>query len=401
MSDEYDVAIVGMGPAGATAAIELAELGVNVALIDENTEPGGQIYRQLPSEFTITDSRSFGVNYKNAKMLVNKIKANTERIKIFSDTYVWGFFKDDTLALIQNGNIFKITYKKLLLSEGAMERSIPFSGWTLPGIMTLGGLQKLIVHDRLLPGRRILLAGCSPLLYPVASRLIKAGAEIVAICDAIRPISYLNMLPNLIRNRQLAKETLSDLYTIFRKAVPIYRPFSVKAASGDKRVEKVTIAKLDKKWRPIPNSEKIFQVDIVGISYGFLPLARLARLCGCAHAYDSIQKSWKPKTDKYMRTNLSNIYIAGDASGIGGADMSRVEGQIAAAHIAGELSQLSVREIKKRIDSYDKERERIQAWVLKINETFFIRPGIYEIMKKDTTVCRCENVTGAALMKQV
>jgi thioredoxin reductase len=398
MTRKFDTIVVGMGPAGMSAATRLASQGANIAVVDENKNPGGQIYRQPSSDFTITNSGFLGIKFKTGRKLIEKFNAVKDKINVFSDAYIWGIFDGDKLALIQGEEISLLTYDKLLLTEGAMERSIPFPGWTLPGIMTLGGLQKLVVHQRLLPGRRFMLAGCSPLLLPVAASLVEAGAEIVALCDATRPIDHVKLLPKLMRQKGLAREALSYLFPVLKSSIPTLRPYTVVSASGDTRVEEVTVAKLDDDWKPLPGSEKQFQVDVVGLSYGFLPLARLVRLCGCNHVYDSVQKYWKPDTDSFMRTNRPDIYIAGDSAGIGGADMAVVQGQIAAAHIAAELGKLSANELDDRMEKLSRERDRIENYISVLNKIFSPRSGLYTIMDEETIVCRCESITAGEIL---
>jgi thioredoxin reductase len=398
MTRKFDTIVVGMGPAGMSAATRLAGLGAKVAVVDENRDPGGQIYRQPASDFTITNPGFLGIKFKTGKKLIDEFNAVKDKIDVFSDAYIWGIFDEDTLALVQGEEISLLTYEKLLLTEGAMERSIPFPGWTLPGIMTLGGLQKLVVHQRLLPGRRFLLAGCSPLLLPVAASLIEAGAEIVALCDATRPIDHVKLIPKLMRQKGLARETLSYLFPVLKGSVPTLRPYTVVSASGDSRVEGVAVAKLDGEWKPLPGSEKQFQVDVVGLSYGFLPSARLARLCGCTHVYDPVQKYWKPDTDSCMRTSRPEIYIAGDSAGIGGADMAGVQGQIAAAHIAAEFGKLSKNELDDRMETLSRKRDRIESWVSVLNKIFSPRSGLYTIMDEETIVCRCEHITAGEVL---
>ena len=151
MNDIFDVVIVGLGPAGMAAAVELDGLGIRVGIVDDNPAPGGQVYRQISPEFKIADHGFMGVKHKKGQRLIDDFNASRNRCTVFSDAYVWGSFKGNKLALMRESKISLIKYKKLLLSEGAMERPQPFPGWTLPGVMTLGGLQKLVLHERLLP----------------------------------------------------------------------------------------------------------------------------------------------------------------------------------------------------------------------------------------------------------
>jgi bacterioferritin-associated ferredoxin len=259
--------------------------------------------------------------------------------------------------------------------------------------MTLGGLQKLVVQDRVLPGRRFLLAGSSPLLFPVAKSLLDAGAEIVAFCDATKIKDHMRMIPQLLHRKSMVHEAAAYVFPVFKASLPTYRPYAVVAAQGTARVEEVTIAKLDKEWKPIPGTEKPFNIDVVGLNYGYLPSSRLARLCGCVHVYDPIQICWKPETDRFMRSSIPEIYVAGDSTGIAGADMAEVQGRIAATHIAAELGRLSSLDLKVRLRSLDKIQTRLQKYASVLNSVYSLRPGLYRVMDKKTIVCRCEQVT--------
>jgi len=401
MESRFEVVIVGMGPAGMAAAVEMAELGIQAAVLDENPKEGGQVYRQPSDDFIVTDTGFLGPKYKTGQKIIGAFNSIQDKLTVFHDTNIWGFFDGTTLSLVEKGEIKLMTYDKLLLTEGAMERSIPFPGWTLPGIMTLGGLQRMVVHERLLPGKRFLLAGCSPLLMPVAASLLDVGAEIVALCDTVTSKAQMKLIPQLMRQKSLAREAAAYFFPVLRRSIPTFRPYAVSAASGENRVQEVVISKLDKNWTPIHGSEIKFEVDAVGLSYGFLPSARLARLCGCAHVFDSIQNYWKPSTDAVMRTNVPHIYVAGDSAGIGGADLAQVEGRIAANHIAAELDKLSDRDLKTRLNSLHKIRNRIKGYTSALNKIFSLKPGLYSLVNEKTIVCRCEHVTAEEVLSGI
>ncbi len=393
MSVKFDVVIVGMGPAGMASAVELAELDLNIAIVDENSLPGGQIYRQHSRDFTLIDPSFMGDKYKKGRKLVDEFKSVKDKITLFNDTYIWGFFGENTLTLLQNGKMISMNFDKLLITEGATERTIPFPGWTLPGIITLGGLQKFVLHERLLPGKRFLLAGCSPLLLPVAANLLDAGAEVVGICDASMSNKHMKLMTKLIGQKGLAKEVFSYIFPVIKKSVPIMRSCAVTAASGESGVQRVTVMKLDKNGNPVAGSEKNYEVDILAVSYGFLPSTRLSRLLGCKQEYDQVLNAWNPETDDHMQTSVPGVYVAGDSGGIGGADMAEIEGHIAAAHMAGELGRLPGGEVEKRAAQYQKAKERISKYISVLNDVFAVRPGLFDIMDKDTIVCRCEQIT--------
>jgi NADPH-dependent 2,4-dienoyl-CoA reductase/sulfur reductase-like enzyme len=393
MSDVFDVLIVGMGPAGMAAAVELCRLGIHVGILDDNPEPGGQVYRQLSPEFTITDDGFMGVKHKKGARLIDDFNAIRSRCTIHGGAYVWGWFNGDCLAYIRDDEISLVRYKKLLLSEGAMERPLPFPGWTLPGVMTLGGLQRLVLHERVLPGQRILLAGCSPLLLPVAANITKAGGRLVAMCDSVPLGQYWTLIPQLLRHRELAREAVSYYLSVLKGRVPVLRPAAVVSATGQTRVDGVRVAELDPHGSPVPGSETEYPVDILGVGHGFLPAGRLARLTGCRHVYDRIQGYWRPEVDAHMRSSREDIYIAGDAGGVDGRDAAVIKGRLAALHMGAELKRISKSQLKRQTDRLRKDHTRIQRYAAVLNRVFSLRPGALDILDNDTIVCRCEQVT--------
>jgi thioredoxin reductase len=393
MSDRFEALIVGMGPAGMAAAATLCSLGAQVALVDDNADPGGQVYRQVARDFRISEPGFLGIKHHKGQQLINELRSVLNHCTHYNDAYVWGSFQGGSLSLLRHNEISLVGYRKLLLCEGAMERSLPFPGWTLPGIMTLGGLQKLVLHERTLPGRRFVLAGCSPLLLPVASSILKAGGEIAAICDALSFSGYLELLPEFLRQRELAREAFSYYFPVVRNMTPILRRCAVISASGHSKVERARVAELSPNGSPVPGSEKDFQTDILGVSNGFLPLGRLARLCGCEHVYDPVERCWRPKTDDRMCSSLPDIYIAGDSRGIGGRHMAAIDGRLAALHMAGELGRISAPELRREVQLLKKERSAIQRYASKVNRVFSFPQGLLDAMDKDTIVCRCEQVT--------
>lgn len=393
MKDSFDVLIIGMGPAGLAAAVELSRLGVPIGIVDDNPEPGGQVYRQISPEFNITNDGFMGVKHKKGQHLIHAFNAIRNRCTIYSNAYVWGCFNGNSLSLIRNNKISLIKYKQLLLCEGAMERPLPFPGWTLPGVMTLGGIQKMVLHERVLPGQRFLLAGCSPLLLPVAANITNAGGEVLAMCDRIAFKRYWKLIPELLKQKELTHEAFSYYLSVLKGRVRVLRPSAVISASGQTRVETVRVAKLDPGGSPVSGTATDFKVDILGVSHGFLPSGRLARLMGCDHVYDPVQRYWRPEVDDHMRTSRENIYIAGDSSGIDGRDAAVIKGRLAALHMASKLDRISSSHMKQQTERFRKDYSRIQRYATALNRVFSLSPGALDTMDKDTIVCRCEQVS--------
>jgi NADPH-dependent 2,4-dienoyl-CoA reductase/sulfur reductase-like enzyme len=175
--------VVGGGPAGLAAARTAARHGVHVLLVDENPELGGQYYRQMPAEFRgPARGGALGKESAEGRRLINEIRARGIELKL--GTVAWGIFDERVVALATQEASERIEAGHLILAPGAYDRPVPFPGWTLPGVLTAGGAQNLMKGYRVLPGRRVLVAGSGPLLLVVAHYLLRGGAQVVAVCEA-------------------------------------------------------------------------------------------------------------------------------------------------------------------------------------------------------------------------
>jgi hypothetical protein len=251
----------------------------------------------------------------------------------------------------------------------------------------------MVLHERVIPGRRILLAGCSPLLLPVAANVTKAGGEVLALCDSLPLQRYWQLIPELLKQRELTREALSYYLSVLKGRVPVLRPAAVVSASGRSRVEAVRVAKLDPGGRPVPGSDKAFKVDILGVSHGFLPSGRLARLMGCNHVYDAIQGYWHAEVDEHMRSSQEDIYVAGDSSGVDGRHAAVIKGRLAAFDMAAKLGRISTSRLTSQTRGLRRDYTGIQRYARVLNQMFALQPGALDAMDKDTIVCRCEQVT--------
>jgi NADPH-dependent 2,4-dienoyl-CoA reductase/sulfur reductase-like enzyme len=191
--------VVGGGPAGLAAARAAARHGVRVLLVDENPELGGQYYRQAPATFRAPDDAGFGKESAEGRRLIDEVRALGVELRL--GAVVWGIFDQRTVALAAGDETERIEAETLILAPGAYDRPVPFPGWTLPGVLTAGGAQNLMKGYRVLPGRRVLIAGSGPLLLVVAHYLLRGGAQVIAVCEA-SPMRQLwrfahRMLPHL------------------------------------------------------------------------------------------------------------------------------------------------------------------------------------------------------------
>ena len=393
MANAFEVVIVGMGPAGMAAAIELCRYGVQVTVVDENPLPGGQVYRQLAKEFTAENERSLGVNYVKGKRLIEEFRKIGGQCVLLNDAHVWGGFDDNRLALRRGDKISLIKFKKLLLCEGATERPAVFPGWTLPGVMTLGGLQKLVAREFLLPGKRFLLAGASPLLIPVAAEVLKAGGELAGICTVVPAARFLKLTPELVFQKEILAEAIRHAFEIVRHNAPVFNGYAVVSCSGDNRARKAEIARLDQEGRIVSGSVRTIEVDIVGAGNGILPMSRLGRQLGCRHEFDPVGLYWKVKTGPLFRTSRPDIYAAGDSHVIGGRDLAEWNGRLAGLEIAKDLDRISADEFNRKTFESARSRERLKSYVSSLQRALARNVNQLGRMDLNTIVCRCEQVS--------
>ena len=148
MSETVDLLIIGGGPAGLAAAVEADGLGLSVLLLDEQTEPGGQIYRSIESVYPDTLDL-LGEDYRQGAVIAERFRKSNASYK--PGAAVWRVDEDGLVAYSQNGKGATASGNRVLVATGAMERPMPIPGWTLPGVITAGGAQVLLKSAGMIP----------------------------------------------------------------------------------------------------------------------------------------------------------------------------------------------------------------------------------------------------------
>src|SRR5687767_11798849 len=178
-----ELAIVGAGPAGLAAAAEAAALGVSVVLLDDSPAPGGQYFRQAPAGLEASRRPAgHGGTPRRAGALFAAVRH--PRIMYLPGAVVWDAPEPGVLAFTRGADSGRVRATCVLLATGAVERAVPFPGWTLPGVLTAGGVQNLIKSQRILPGRRFLVVGNGPLLLVAATSIVHAGGTVVEVAES-------------------------------------------------------------------------------------------------------------------------------------------------------------------------------------------------------------------------
>jgi NADPH-dependent 2,4-dienoyl-CoA reductase/sulfur reductase-like enzyme len=390
---DLELVILGSGPAGLAAAIEAAKVGVSVTVLDENARPGGQIYRQLNAGFTVSAPDVLGHDYQRGQELLAEFGSIADRVEYLDDTLVWALSPERELAFLRRGESRSVRYGQLVIAVGAYDRPVPFPGWTLPGVFTAGGAQRLVKTQRVLPGEKILLAGTGPLQLAVANQIVDAGGTVEAIVEAGNIDRWMSLARGAWGQWSLIADAWRYWSGIRKAGIPLWREHIITEARGDGRVEEAVVARVDQDWRPVPGTARTLAVDAVCVGYGFVPSVELTRLAGCEHRYDPLLGGWIPVRGDTMATSVPNVYAAGDCAGVAGSFVAIEEGRIAGLAIAQALGRLSGDEATRRMEPCRERLAGLTRLRRTLDEISMPRPGLYELGTDDTILCRCEEIT--------
>jgi NADPH-dependent 2,4-dienoyl-CoA reductase/sulfur reductase-like enzyme len=406
-----DVLVVGAGPAGLSAARVAARVGLDVLIVDERRAPGGQYFKQPNAGFEL-DAERLDAQFRQGRELIESVRRSGAQL--LSQATVWGAFAPWQLdAQTTLGRVcvstpsqrLNIQPQRLVIAAGAYERSVPFPGWDLPGVMTTGAAQTLLRANQLAPGARVLIAGNGPLNFQVAREITNAGADVVALAEAAAA-PRVSTLPALMRMGMTAPRLIAagcaDRLALWRRNIKVrYRHAIVRVTRAEGTNGRssliATLARIDDEGHAIPASERHFTADAVCVGYGFLPQSEIARALGCAHSYDLRRGGPIVQRDGECRTSVPEIFVAGDAGGLGGAHIAMSQGTLAGLAVARDLG--------KAPNDVARRDARVARGILSRHARFqsalwslFRAPLLVDqLADDDTPICRCEGVTKRSL----
>lgn len=315
-----DFLIIGGGPAGLCAAIEASKRNVKTLIVDEGVELGGQLVKQTHKFFGHEGFYASVRGFEIAKRLISELG---EDVTVMKQTTVTGIYEDVITAYDREKDlVVEIEPKYILISVGASERFIPFENNHLPGVYGAGAVQTLMNQFKVLPGKRVLMIGSGNIGLIVSYQLLQAGAQVAAIVEIADKVGGYQVHADKVK----------------RLGVPILLRHTIKKAIGEEKVEGAVIAQVDQDFNIIPGTEKEFAVDVICVAVGLVPSVELAHMAGVKIEYIPELGGYVPYRDSHMRTNIKNIFVAGDLAGIEEATTAMIEGRIAGLAVAQEIT---------------------------------------------------------------
>ena len=333
-----DITIIGGGPAGLSAALTLKKYGITPLVVEQNPQLGGQLIKQTHKFFGSKEENAGTRGIKIASKMVHSVKE--QNIKYFTNSSAFGLYPPNTLAVFKNNQFIKVKSNYFIFATGAAEKMLPFPGNDIPGVFGAGAAQTLMNVFGIRPGRSVLMVGAGNVGLIVSYQLLQAGVEVKAVVEAMPQIGGYFVHSAKLR----------------RFGVPILTSATIKEVKGINRVEQAVTVSLDKNFKEIPGTEKVWDVDTVCLSTGLIPSVTLLAQAGCDIKYVPSLGGYVPLRKSTLETSLKNVFVAGDITGIEEASTAMLEGIVAAYSILNKKGKDVKKEQRHAMEELKKLR---------------------------------------------
>lgn len=387
-----DLVIIGAGPAGLAAAGTAASLGLTVTLLDEQPAAGGQIYRRV-GQVPAARRALLGKDYADGDRLLRAL--DEPNVSHVAGATVWQVEPGITVSYSVGGRAAQIDARHLVIATGALERPMPFPGWTLPGVMTAGAAQILMKGAGVIPDEPVVLAGSGPLLYLLAWQYLRAGVRPAALVETVPAGNQRRAMahaPGALTGFDYLFKGARMLHDIVRAGIPRYSRAQALRAEGTDRLSRLRFTS--------GGLEHAIDCDLLAIHQGVVPNTQLSRSLFLQHEFDPTQRCWRPTVDEWGVSSSPEVSIAGDGAGIGGAVLAAFSGEVAALGVAERLGALDGATARQRART-GRGAMRRQRAVRGFLDTLYAPDPQFLAPPDDTVVCRCEEVSAGDLRRFV
>jgi NADPH-dependent 2,4-dienoyl-CoA reductase/sulfur reductase-like enzyme len=387
-----DLIIIGAGPAGMAAAIEARQSGLNVLVLDEQPAPGGQIWRGIERNGDGRTAKILGAAYQAGKGVVQAFRASGA--SYLPCAQVWNIDAEPGHFVVfanYRDAARSFSARHVLLATGAHERPVPFEGWTLPGVMTVGAAQIMLKSARQIPDAPIWVVGSGPLPLLYMTQLIAAGGKIGGYIDTTPDDAMRRALPALVRNAALLKgagdllKGLAWQNQVRRSGAVEVRGGRLLAALGKDRLVGLHFRDAE------GQSHRVSATHLI-VHEGIVPSIHIPLSLRCEMEWNHRNACLQPRTDAWGELSQSRLFTAGDGAAIGGAEAARHYGRLAAMRIVQQVRATSdqILEGKARPVRAALENARILRPFI---EVMYEPRQSTERLPDEVILCRCENVT--------
>lgn len=383
-----DIAVIGSGPAGLTAAIRAANAGADVVVLDEREEPGGQYFK--PRSDGYRGRRGLDRQHLRGNDL--RAGAVASGARILCGQSIWYARREgedfELRSLGKTGGL-RVLARAVILASGAYERPAMVPGWTLPGVMTIGAAQTLARRYGVSPGQKVLIASHGPLGLQLASELIALGADVVALAERGIPRAGRAFLDALTTAPRLVADGSVYRFATLRSKVPVLSGWELSEVYGDDRADGAELREI------ATGRTRRFDADIVAAGDGFAPQLELARLLGVPITTDPALGHIRPERTMDGRTPIAGVWIAGDAGGLGGAEIALCQGELSAAGALDHIDRTDPGDLSKTRQNLERaNRFQSALWDLYRAPERMTPTGA-------TILCRCEDVSATTACQAI
>lgn len=321
---EYELVIIGGGPAGLAAAVAAHKAGVtDILILERDNELGGILNQCIHNGFGLHTFKEELTGPEYADRFIQQVKELNIPYKL--NTMVLDLAPDKTVtAMNREDGLFQIKPKAVVLAMGCRERprgALNIPGFRPAGIYTAGTAQRLVNMEGYLPGRKCVILGSGDIGLIMARRMTLEGAEVKVVAE-LMPYSG-GLKRNIV-------QCLDDY------GIPLKLSHTVVDIKGRERVEAIVIAQVDEKLRPIPGTEIEYECDTLLLSCGLLPENELSRAAGV----DINPLTNGPRVNEQLETNVPGVFAAGNVLHVHDlvdfvSEEASAAGRHAAAYIRG------------------------------------------------------------------